>query len=83
MTDWGRRPPPGQQPEFAPGDRVLWHHGTRAYPATVEQAAWYRRTREPWQYTIMLDRCDLTRRMTHLLRFPPQSQLSPAERSTP
>jgi hypothetical protein len=68
---------------FTAGDRVVWSRttktGVKRYPATVENVGWYRRTAEPWQYMVRLDRNAATARMSHLLRFPPESQLSPEE----
>ena len=73
--------PAGATPKFAPGARVLWHLPVKGgpakiYPATVIDAKWYRRTREPWNYSIRLDATKATARMSHLLRFPPESQLT-------
>lgn len=77
MTDHGTRPAAGQTPAFEEGARVTWtRRDGKTYPATVEGVGWYRRTAEPWNYMIRLDRTPATSRMTHLLRFPPQSQLS-------
>jgi hypothetical protein len=77
MTDHGVRPPAGVKPRFEPGARVLWTRSNgKVYPATVEKVDWYRRTREPWGYMIRLDASAATARMQHLLRFPPESQLS-------
>jgi hypothetical protein len=78
MTDWGRKPPQGEKPKFAPGDRVIWHakHNGKDYPATVDSVDWFRRTAEPWQYTISLDQTPATKRLTYLLRFPGESRLS-------
>lgn len=79
MTNHGARPKDAE-PKFAPGARVIWHRANgKEYPATVNSADWFRRTREPWQYSITLDRNAATARMSHLLRFPPESQLSAEE----
>ena len=76
MTDWGARPPyRDAPPPFPVGSRVVWLHNGKRYPATVRAAGWYRRTAEPWQFAIELDRNYLTRLMTWLDRYVPASSL--------